>query len=63
MSMSPNFFAPALADLQMREVANDFARVRKVRKVRKVARPRSDNRPMSALSSLLIAIRRRPASA
>ncbi|HEX6920546.1 MAG TPA: hypothetical protein VF314_09970 [Actinomycetes bacterium] len=60
MSMSPNFFAPALADLQMREVANDFARVRKVRKV---ARPRSDNRPMSALSSLLIAIRRRPASA
>lgn len=60
MSMSPNFFAPALADLQMREVANDFARVRSVRKV---ARPRSDNRPMSALSSLLIAIRRRPASA
>lgn len=60
MSMSPNFFAPALADLQMREVANDFARVRRVRKV---ARPRSDNRPMSALSSLLIAIRRRPASA
>ena len=60
MSMSPNFFAPALADLQMREVANDFARVRKARKV---AGPRSDNRPMSALSSLLIAIRRRPASA